>query len=90
MEREREAGTHEGTLELLFFSTFSLSNAGVSWHSVTQMSGPGLGEAKKNDLAGGRDWGVVGLGAAQVHKVSLIKWKCTRAAIVLRHSNYCN
>lgn len=47
------------------------------------MSGPGVGEAKENDLGGDR--GVVGLGAAQANKVSLIKGTCTRAALRVLH-----
>lgn len=82
-EGEREAGTREDKLELMFFFTSSLSDAGISWHSVTLMSGPGVGEAKENDLGGDR--GVVGLGAAQANKVSLIKGTCTRAALRVLH-----
>lgn len=78
MEGEREVGSREGKLELVFFFTSSFSNAGISWHSITHVSGPGLGEAKENDPTG--DWGVVHLG----EQVSLTKGTCTRAAVVLR------
>lgn len=78
VEGEREVGSCEGKLELVFFFTSSFCNAGISWHSISHVSGPGLGEAKENDPAG--DWGVVRLGG----QVSLTKGTCTRAAMVIR------
>ena len=52
MEEEREAGTHEDKLELMFFFTSSFSDAGTSCHTIIHVSGPGLGEAKENDPGG--------------------------------------